>query len=175
MSPVQIVVKDITGDGHPDIVLETDQHANGGLGSHALHIYVQGEEKYTEEPLPLTEEVNDNYSVTFHSASNEFMMVSTKDSRRWKIELATDTLKELNSNLLNMTNLVNIDPISSVDVHDNMLTTKRLMWFGNVHLNSLAVLVTTYQFEDHKWVIQNYDLEAIDEGTIIIEVEDTTK
>ncbi|WP_169810179.1 hypothetical protein [Paenibacillus antarcticus] len=103
------------------------------------------------------------------------MMVSNKDSRRWKIELATDTLKELNSNLLNKTNLVNIDPISSVDVHDNMLTTKRLMWFGNVHLNSLAVLVTTYQFEVHKWVIQDYDLEAIDEGTIIIEVEDTTK
>jgi len=81
--------------------------------------------------------------------------------------LTTDLMKELNRNLLSETNTVNIDPTSSVDVHDNILTTKRLMWFGNVHLNSLAVLVTSYQLEDHKWVIQDYDLEAIDEGTII--------
>jgi len=47
MSPVQIYVQDITGDGHPDIVLETDQHANGGLGAHVLNIYVEENGKST--------------------------------------------------------------------------------------------------------------------------------
>ncbi|WP_256761647.1 VCBS repeat-containing protein [Cohnella sp. WQ 127256] len=169
MNPVQIHVEDITGDGHPDIVLETDEHANGGLGVHVLHLYVKDNDQYVEAPLP--DEVNSNYIVAFRSASNDFRMTSVQDKRQWTIQLTTDHLKQLAPNLLTQTSPVNVDPISSIAIQNNILTTKRLIWFGNLQLNSLAILETSYRFEENKWTIQSYSLENIDKSSIVTEVK----
>jgi hypothetical protein len=169
MYPVQIHVQDITGDGIPDIVLETDEHANGGLGVHVLHIYVEDKGQYAEALL--SEGMNSSYTVTFRSYSKDFIMVSTQDNRKWTVQLATNQLKELDSNLLNQSNPVNVDPISSIDLQNNTLKTKRLIWFGNLQLNSLAILVTSYHFEENKWAMQSYSLENIDKSTIITEIK----
>jgi len=168
MFPVQLQVLDITGDGKPDIMLETDEHANGGLGVHVLHVYVEDNGQYTEAPLP--EEMSLNFTVTFRSSSNDFIMVSSQDTRSWSVQLATDELEFLDSNLLNHTNDVNIDRVSSIDLQSNTLKTRRLIWFGNLQLNSLAILVTSYQFEENKWAIQSYSLENIDKSTIVTEI-----
>ncbi|WP_438350608.1 hypothetical protein ACP8HI_08175 [Paenibacillus sp. FA6] len=168
MNPVQIHVQDITGDGNSDIVVETDEHVNGGLGVHALHVYVENKGQYTEAPL--SEEINSDYTVTFRSSSKDFIVISTQDNRRWTVQLGAEQLKHLNSNVLNQSNPVNVDPISSIDVHNNTLTTKRLIWFGDLQLNSLAVLESNYYFEENKWEMQSYSLENIDKSTIVTEI-----
>jgi hypothetical protein len=165
--PVQIHVQDITGDRNPDIVLETDEGANGGFGVHVLHIYVEDKGRYIETPL--SEGDHSSYTVTFRSTSNDFIMVSTQDNRRWTVQLAKDLMETLDSSLINQSNPVNVDPISSIDLQDNSLITKRLIWFGNLQLNSLALLVTSYHFEGHKWIMQSYSLENVDKSSMITE------
>jgi hypothetical protein len=169
INPVQIHVLDITGDRNPDIVLETDEHANGGLGVHVLHVYVEDKGLFAETPL--SGGMNSSYTVTFRASSNDFIMVSTQDNRKWTIQLAADQLKELDLNLLNQSNPVNVDPISSIDLQNNTIKTKRLIWFGNLQLNSLAILETSYHFEENKWAMQSYSLENIDKSTIITEIK----
>ncbi|MNI05040.1 hypothetical protein D3C73_579840 [compost metagenome] len=56
MNPIQIHVLDLSGDGNPDIVLETDERANGGLGVIVAHIYVENNGQYAE--VPLSEELH---------------------------------------------------------------------------------------------------------------------
>jgi hypothetical protein len=168
-NPVQIHVQDITGDGNPDIVLETDEGANGGFGVHVLHVYVKDKGQYMEAPL--SKEMNSGFTVTFRSSSNDFIMISMQDNRRWAVQFNADHLKQLDSKLLNQSNTVNVDPISSIDLLNNTLKTKRLIWFGNLQLNSLAQLVTSYHFEENKWVMQSYSLEDIENGTIVTEIK----
>lgn len=169
MNPVDIHVTDVTGDGNSDIILETDENANGGLGAHALHIYVEDKGQYKEAPLP--EEINTNYTVTFRPSSNDFNMISTGDKRSWTVQMAEDQLKELDATLLKQSNAVNVDPISSIDVQDHILITKRLIWFGNLQLNSLAILATSYHFEDNKWNMKSYSLEDVKKGTVVTEIK----
>lgn len=165
INPIEIHVQDITGDGNTDIVLETDGGANGGFGAHDLHVYVNDKGQYVETPL--SEGMNSSFTVTFHSSSQDFIMISNQDNRSWTIQLNAEHLKQLDSELLNQPNPVNVDPISSIDLQGNTLKTRRLMWFGNLQLNSLALLETSYRYEEKKWVIQSYNLANIEKGTIV--------
>jgi hypothetical protein len=167
LHPVQIQVSDITGDNNPDIILETDAYANGGLGVHVLHVYVQEKGQYIEAPVPYG--MNTSFTVTYDQSSNDFTMISDQDNRKWTVRWTADQLKELDSILLSQSNAVNIDSISSIDLQNNILKTKRLIWFGNVQLNSLAILVTSFHFEEGKWDMQSYSMESVDKMSIVTE------
>jgi hypothetical protein len=167
LNPVQIHVLDITGDNNPDIILETDEHANGGLGVHVIHIYVQVKGQYIEAPVPNGK--NTSYTITYDQSSHDFTMISDQDNRKWSVKWTTDQMKELDSILLSQSNSVNVDPISSIDLQNNILKTKRLIWFGNLQLNSLAILVTSYHYDEIKWVMQSYNLESIDKMSLVTE------
>jgi hypothetical protein len=173
LHPVQIKVLDITGDNNPDIILETDAYANGGDGAHVLHIYVQDKGEYIETTLPVR--TNTGYMVTLQPANHDFTINSVEDKRKWSVQWSAqmitgqDQLHALDANFLNSSIPVNVDPISSIDLKNNILTTKSLLWFGNLQLNSLAHLATSYHFEAGKWVMQSYSLESIDKMTIVTE------
>lgn len=167
MNPVQIYVQDVTGDGNPDIVLETDEGANGGFGAHAVQLYVKQRDRYVSAPL--TEEVNASFAVLFRPSGNDFIVTSEQDHREWTVTMNAEQLKELDSALLSETNIANVDSISSIDIGDNGLTTRRLVWFGHLQLNSLAVLATRYTFENNMWAVQEYQLESIENSTVVTE------
>jgi hypothetical protein len=168
--PLEINVLDITADGIPDIILETDERANGGLGVEVLHIYVSDNGSYIEASLPDT--VDKGYTATYRPSSNDFMMSSNADNRRWAVHFNDELLRLLDTKLLNQpVAAVNVDPVSSIDLQNNILTTKRLMWFGNLQLNSLAVVATSYSFEANNWVIKNYHLESVEGSSVVTEIQ----
>jgi hypothetical protein len=165
--PVQIKVLDITGDKESDIILETDVHANGGLGAHALHVYVQEKGHFVETALPFW--LNNNFSVTLNNLSNVFT-INSVENRNWTAQWTEEQLKNLDSNIPIQQSPVNIDPISSIDLQNNILTTKSLIWFGNLQLNSLAIIVTSYHWVEGSWAVKSYNLESVAKESIVTEL-----
>jgi hypothetical protein len=164
--PVQIKALDITGDKKSDIILETDVHANGGLGAHALHVYVQEKGHFVETTVPFW--LNTSFSVTLNNFSNVFT-INSVENRNWTAQWTAEQLKNLDSNTPIQQSPVNIDPISSINLQNNILTTKSLIWFGNLQLNSLAILVTSYHWVEGTWAVKSYNLESVDKMSIVTE------
>ncbi|MCL6457058.1 MAG: hypothetical protein K6T85_03540 [Gorillibacterium sp.] len=167
IDPEQIHVEDITGDGIADIVLETNEGANGGLGVHALNVYVGDKDKYTEVILAGGENIA--FKTTYVPERGEFSIVSVQDNRSWMVKLPKgERMDFMDVRLFTGTHALTIDPIGAVAWGENTLTTKRLVWFGNLQLNSLAVLATSYHYQDGKMLVQSYHLES-DGSSVITE------
>lgn len=159
MFPIKIYTNDLNNDGKLDIILETDEHANGGNGIHDIYVFIQKDKIFSEKPLPQTPVAS--FVATYQLKNKSFLIQSQKNkSRTWSTKLSPDIMKNLNNNLLKGKHDVNIDPISEINVNDGYITTKRLLWFGKLQLNSLGFLVTQYKYENGKWIVTQYNIQS---------------
>lgn len=159
MFPIRIYMKDLTQDGNPDILLETDEHSNGGNGVHHVYIYIQRDHHFVETPLP--DSPVTALIAKYQNTKQSFLIQSQKDpSRSWSVKLNVDLMKYLDRKLLSGKQVVQIDPVSSTQVTSGSIATKRWLWFGNLQLNNLGFLVTHYQYSDGKWKVVQYDVES---------------
>jgi hypothetical protein len=158
MFPVQLLTQDLTKDGNPDILLETDEHANGGNGVHVAYVYVQQGTDYVEAPLPETDKIN--LTVSYNTQTKDFQ-VQSNENKTWKVKVDPSILESIDPNTVKQLP-VNIDPISEVNTENNTLTTKRYLWFGNLQLNTLGFLQTSYVYKNGKWDAQTYEVVSGD-------------
>ncbi|MDA8443347.1 MAG: hypothetical protein M0Z55_13390 [Peptococcaceae bacterium] len=159
MFPVKIYTNDLTQDGKPDLVLETDEHANGGNGAHHVYVYIQKDHYFAETPLSNSPAAT--FFATYQKNSQTFLIQSQEDlSRSWSAKLNADQMQNLNKNLLQGKQGVQIDPVSILQVANDSIITKRWLWFGNLQLNNLGFLVTHYQYRDGKWLVVQFSIES---------------
>ncbi|MCD1260027.1 hypothetical protein B5M42_014525 [Paenibacillus athensensis] len=157
--PVKIYTNDLTQDRNPDIVLETDEHANGGNGVHHTYVYIQTEHHFVETPLP--ESPVTTFFASYQKKEQNFIIQSEEDpSRYWFAKINADQMQFINEDLLNEKQVVQMDPVSAIEVGNDFLTTKRWLWFGNLQLNNLGFLVTNYQYRDGRWQAFGYSIES---------------
>jgi hypothetical protein len=160
MFPVQLSIQDFTNDGNPDILLETDEHANGGNGVHDAYVYVQQGMSYVEVPLPDSTEEHLTLTASHNLQTKEFLIHSNHNDT-WTVKVDPTILESINPTFLKQPFPVKVDPISQVNTDNHTLTTKRYLWFGNVQLNSLGFLHTSYVFINGKWEVKSYNIASM--------------
>jgi hypothetical protein len=161
-SPVQLLVQDLTKDGKPDILLETDEHANGGNGIHHLYLFVQQGTEYEEAPLPQDESFN--LTVSYNTQTKDFLGQSNQN-QTWTVKVDPSILESMDPTTVKQLPVF-IDPVSEVKTDNNTLTIKRYVWFGNLQINTLGFLKTSYDFKNGKWEAQTYDLVSGNMATV---------
>ncbi|MEW9698872.1 hypothetical protein [Paenibacillus sp. SI8] len=174
LNPVQIHVVDVTNDGKPDIILETDELANGGLGAHDLHMYIQEQNgRFIEQFIPDDGDTESRFSAAYRPSTREFTVSNMEDNRTWRIQISEKFAGQLEADRLDemSENRVHVDPISSIDLMNNKLATKRYVWFGRLQLNGLAVLETEYVCTNGNWRMKQYHLQSVESMTKVAETE----
>jgi hypothetical protein len=156
--PVQLLAEDVTGDGIADILLETDEQANGGMGAHRLQVWVGESGQYRE--LELQDPVAVALQAQFQPATGSFQLTSAADGRSWTAQVPAEQLAAQEAELETGSHGVNIDPLFEAAVEDGTLVTRRWLWVGRLQLNGVGVLVTEYRYRDGALVVSDYQLEA---------------
>lgn len=157
LHPQQLLAEDITGDGIADILLETDEQVNGGMGAHRLQVWAGGKEQYRE--IELQDQAPFTLQAQFQPDTGGFQITSQPDERRWEVKLPADQLEAQERELATGSHEVNIDPFFAAAVDDGMLVTRRWLWIGRLQLNGVGVLVTEYRYQDGKLAVADYRLE----------------
>lgn len=156
--PVQLLAEDVTGDGIADILLETDEQANGGMGAHRLQVWGGESGQYRE--VELQDPLAVALQAEFQPATGSYHLTSAADGRSWLAQVPAEQLAAQEAELVTGRHGVNIDPLFSATVEDGTLVTRRWLWVGRLQLNGLGVLVTEYRYRDGALVASDYRLEA---------------
>lgn len=167
LSPQQILVTDLTGDGKNDIVLDSDLHGNGGMGVHNIRVYVQQSDgTFAESKLPDPDWMAQFQPATYDSTAKAWT-VAAKDGRTWQINLVGEQWKDFDSSVFTQPFVIAVDPPYSASVANGKLTTRHWAWAGS-HVNGLFFLVATYRYQAGHFVVDSFRLEAIP-GTVLHE------
>jgi hypothetical protein len=157
-SPLQLLVRDVSGDGKSDIVTESDLHGNGGEGAHNVRAFVQQSNgTFAEAPLQTVDWSTKFSSVTFDKTARAWTVRST-DGRAWSVALTGPQWKDFDPSIFPQPYLVNVDPPSAVTVENGKLSTRHYSWTGSSPA-VLFYLVPTYKYVSGNFVIDSYRVE----------------
>ncbi|HEU4963706.1 MAG TPA: S-layer homology domain-containing protein [Bacilli bacterium] len=151
--------QDLTGDGRPEIVLDTDFHGNGGRGAHGITVYTSDLD-YEAQNLVLPSE-RTHFAIDYTQANKTYTITSPDNDHQWDVHLVGEQWKEYDPTVWMQKPYVStIDAPYTVDLTDG-LTTKHWFWTGS-HVNGIAIYDQMWSFANGTWAPISYGLEATD-------------
>jgi hypothetical protein len=156
--PVGVAVEDLTGDGRPDIAVDSDLRGNGGRGVHAVNVFVQQNGSFAPSQV-LDLQGDGMFDMSYDAAGKKWTLKEKASTNAWTAELSGDEWKNFDPSWMQKPYHLAIDPAYEMKVENHTLTTKHWCWVGS-HVNGIAVLVADYAYQDGKFVVKNYHLEA---------------